>query len=137
MAIYRVTKWYRVKEINYIRDNCKKLTFIPCLFIFKLPTYKVRQRSNQKYMSIFLRDPLKQISLSIDKELGKSNVSLMYHISMKIFRRGRIIRCWRFLRETTMVYSWVFWRYLAENPLWFSTIKPLKVSSCGLCEKIV
>ena len=88
------------------------------------------------WLKSIVRGPLNNISLSIDKELGKSKVSLLYHISMEIFRGGLIIRFWRFLIETTMVYSWIFLRYLPEKLLWFSTIKPLKVSSRGLCKKI-
>ena len=71
--------------------------------------------------------PLNNNFLSIDKELWNRKVSLLYHILTKIFRRGLIIRCWRFLHETKMVYSWVFWRYLPKNLLkWFATKKIIK-----------
>ena len=33
-----------------------------------------------------VRGPLKNMPLSIDKELGKNNFLFLYHISMKIFR---------------------------------------------------
>lgn len=36
-----------------------------------------------------------------------------------------------------MIYLLVFWSYLPENYLWFSTIKQFMASSRGLSEKIV
>ena len=135
MGIYCVTKRYRVEARNYIRDNCEKLHSPHVFFCLESPT-KIKSEIHACLKSV-VWDPLNKISLSVDKELGKSNVSLLYHILMKMFRRGLIIRCWRFLLETIMVYSGVFWRYLPENLSWFSTIKLLKVSSCGLCEKTV
>ena len=139
MFIYPVTKWYRIKERNYI-SKCEELhsshasSFLNFLLIKSDKDY-IR---NACLFKIDCSRPIKQhILFSVDKELGKNSVLLIYHISMKIFRRGLIITCWRFLLKTSMVYSWVFWRYLSENLLWFSTVKPLKVLSRGLCYKII
>ena len=117
----------------------RETTFISCLFIFKFFAIKSHKDyiTNACLFKIdFLRHPKQHILVGW-QGTWENIVSLLYHISMKIFRRVLLIRCWRFLFETSMVYSWVFWRYLSENLLWFSTIRPLKVSSGGLCEKTV
>ena len=139
MGIYRVTKWYRVKA-RIILEITGRNYFHPLPFYFQMfclwsPT-KIKSEIHVCLKSV-VRGPLNNIFLSINKELGKSKVSLFYHIPMKIFRRVLIIRCWRSLLETIMVYSRVIWKYLTENFSWFSTIKSLKVSSRGLCQKTI
>ena len=107
------------KKKNYVRENGKKLhSFHAFLFL----NFLLGKLEIHICLKLIVRGSLSNILVDW-KGTGISDVLLLYHISLKIFKRGLIITYWRFLLKTTMIYSLIFWRFL---PIMVFCHKPTK-----------